>query len=165
MREFPDVSSLGWWEAATITATVLAAFVQIVSWIFSLVAYYAKELPENHVLSQLSHKVNWDRSALILAGIAALVALAGSIFSIRYARLTDKDSLEVHRQLTVASDQSFSATEKARQALLELTQTEGRLAAVTQQLADAEQQVATAKETLQAVERGADLNLIITRII
>jgi len=165
MNGLPDNSfSVTWWQTATIRATVAAAVVQIVSWLFSLFAYYTKELPQNQILAQMNQKINLDRFALILAGVAAVAALAGAIFSIRYANLADRDSLEVHNQLTTAYKESTSASEMAKQALLDLTETRGHLTAVTQQLADAEQQLATARERLQAVERAADLTLLITRM-
>jgi hypothetical protein len=171
MNGLPDISSISWWETATISTTALAAFLQAVSGIFSLVAYYTKQLPENHVLIRPNRKINLDRTALILAGIAAVVALAASIFSIGYAKLADRDSVEVHNQLTITYKQSSSALldltatrEHLTAVTQQLTAVTQQLTAVTQQLADAEQQLATAKGRLQAVERESDLNLLITRM-
>jgi hypothetical protein len=105
----PDlISSITWWETATIWTTVAAAFAQSVSWVLSFVAYYRKKRPQSQSLAHLDDKASLEGASLNLAGFAAVVALAGAFCSIRYAHLADQDSLQVHRQLTDAQLQSAS---------------------------------------------------------
>lgn len=158
------MSSINWWETATITTTVLAAIVQSLSWIFSFFDSYTKGHRNNRTFLFFNRRIRFEKTSLKLAGAAALLALVGALFSIEYARLTDRDSLEVHRQIVTAQNQAASAAEVARQSSLELTQTKGHLAAVTQQLANAEQELAAAREFLQLVDKQQKWGILVMRM-
>jgi hypothetical protein len=151
-------STVGWWESATVGATVVSAVLTALSSILAFGAYFKKKWP-NKFVQKLDDIAGLERFSLTLGVLAANCALAGAFCSIEFTianrqqqRLAEADNLSVHQQLIQAQTQSARASETANRAATELSQTEGRLTRAERELIDADQQLAIATDHLNKVE-------------
>jgi hypothetical protein len=142
--------TVGWWESATLGATVVSAVLTGLSSILAFGVYFRKKWP-NKSLEKLDDFAGLERLSLTLGVFAACCALAGAFCSIKFTianrqqqRLAEADNLLVHQQLIQAQTQSVHASEIANKAATELSQTEDRLTRTERELADADQKLATA---------------------
>ncbi len=152
-------ASVGFWETATLLATVASAVLTGTSALFALAAFYRRKRPHPQLLIHLDRRVGLERFSLAIAVFASTCALAGAFCSVRYTvvnrqqqHLADLENLQVHRELAAARQQSTSASESAKAAVGELEETKKQLAKTDSDLADSYQQLASAKERLQRVE-------------
>jgi hypothetical protein len=151
-------STVGWWESATLGATIVSAVLTGLSSILAFGVYFRKKRP-NKSLEKLDDFAGLERLSLTFGVLAACCALAGAFSSIKFTianrqqqRLAEADNLLVHQQLIQAQTQSAHASEIANKAATELSQTEDRLTRTERELADADQKLATATDHLNKVE-------------